>query len=102
RQGTNLYTASIVALDADTGKLKWTFQFSPHDTHDWDSTHVPVLADLPIAGQARKVVMVANRNGLFYVFVRPTGQLLLGKPFCDTTWARELGPDGHPIVLNDG
>ena len=102
RKGTNLYTASIVALDADTGQLKWTFQFSPHDTHDWDSTHVPVLADLTIAGQPRKVVMVANRNGFFYVFDRATGKLLVGKPFSDTTWARELGPDGHPIVLNDG
>jgi alcohol dehydrogenase (cytochrome c) len=102
RKGTNLYTASIVALDADTGTLKWTFQFSPHDTHDWDSTHVPVLADLTIAGQPRKVVMVANRNGFFYVFDRITGKLLVGKPFSDTTWARELGPDGHPIVLNDG
>ena len=102
RKGTNLYTASIVALDADTGKLKWTFQFSPHDTHDWDSNHVPVLADLTIGGQPRKVVMVANRNGFFYVFDRATGKLLVGKPFSDTTWARELGPDGHPIVLNDG
>jgi alcohol dehydrogenase (cytochrome c) len=102
RKGTNLYTASIVALDPDTGTLKWTFQFSPHDTHDWDSTHVPVLAEIPIGGQPRKVVMVANRNGFFYVFDRATGQLLLGKPFSDTTWARELGPDGHPIVLNDG
>ena len=102
RKGTNLYTASIVALDPDTGTLKWTFQFSPHDTHDWDSTHVPVLAEIPIGGQPRKVVMVANRNGFFYVFDRATGQLLVGKPFSDTTWARELGPDGHPIVLNDG
>ena len=98
RKGTNLYTASIVALDADTGTLKWTFQFTPHDTHDWDSTHVPVLADLTIGGQPRKVVMVANRNGFFYVFDRATGKLLVGKPFSDTTWARELEPDGHPIV----
>ena len=102
RKGTNLYTASIVALDADTGRLKWTFQFSPHDTHDWDSTHVPVLADLTVGGQPHKVVMVANRNGFFYVFDRVTGQLLVGKPFSDTTWARELDHDGHPIVVNDG
>jgi alcohol dehydrogenase (cytochrome c) len=102
RKGTNLYTASIVALDADTGTLKWYFQFTPHDTHDWDSNHVPVLADLTIGGQSRKVVMVANRNGFFYVLDRATGKLLVGKPFSDTTWARELGPDGHPIVLNDG
>jgi alcohol dehydrogenase (cytochrome c) len=102
RKGTNLYSASIVALDADTGKLKWYFQFTPHDTHDWDSNHVPVLAELTIGGKPRKVVMVANRNGFFYVFDRATGQLLVGKPFSDTTWARELGPEGHPIVLNDG
>ena len=63
---------------------------------------MPVLADLPIGGQPRKVVMVANRNGFFYVLDRVTGKLLVGKPFTDTTWARELGPDGHPIVLNDG
>ena len=102
RRGSNLYTASIVAIDADTGKLKWYFQFTPHDTHDWDSNHVPVLADLTIGGQPRKVVMVANRNGFFYVFDRATGKLLVGKPFTDTTWARELDADGHPIVVNDG
>jgi alcohol dehydrogenase (cytochrome c) len=102
RKGTNLYTASIVALDADTGTMKWYFQFTPHDIHDWDSNHVPVLADLTIGGQPRKVVMVANRNGFFYVLDRATGQLLVGKPFTDTTWARELDLDGHPIVVNDG
>jgi len=102
RKGTNLYTASIIAIDADTGTLKWYHQFTPHDTHDWDSNHVPVLAELPIAGQQRKVVMVANRNGFFYVFDRATGKLLVGKPFSDTTWARELDANGHPIVVNDG
>ena len=102
RKGSNLYTASIVAIDADTGKLKWYFQFTPHDTHDWDSNHVPVLADLTLGGQPRKVVMVANRNGFFYVLDRATGKLLVGKPFTDTTWARALDPDGHPIVINDG
>jgi alcohol dehydrogenase (cytochrome c) len=102
RKGENLYTCSLIAIDADTGKLKWHYQFTPHDLHDWDSNHVPVLADLVIGGQRRKVVMVANRNGFFYVLDRVTGKVLLGKPFTDTTWARELGPDGHPIVLNDG
>jgi alcohol dehydrogenase (cytochrome c) len=63
---------------------------------------VPVLADLTIAGQRHKVVMVANRNGFFYVLDRVTGKVLLGKPFTDTTWARELGPDGHPLIVNDG
>src|SRR5262249_45608967 len=75
---------------------------SPHDTHDWDSNHVPVLADLMIGGERRKVVMVANRNGFFYVLDRVTGKLLFGKPFTDSTWARELGPNGRPIVLNAG
>ena len=81
RMGDNLYTASLVALDADTGKLKWHFQFTPHDTHDWDSNHIPVLGDVAINGQMRKVVMVANRNGFYYTLDRATGELLVGKPF---------------------
>jgi alcohol dehydrogenase (cytochrome c) len=101
RKGDNLYTCSIVALDADTGQLKWHYQFTPHDTHDWDSNHIPVLADVPIAGQTRKVVMVANRNGFFYALDRVTGKLLLGKPYTDTKWAREIGTNGRPIVLNE-
>ena len=88
RKGDNLYTASIVALDAETGQLRWHYQFSPHDLHDWDSNHVPVLADLDWQGTQRQVVMIANRNGFFYVLDRATGELLLGKPFSDTTWAR--------------
>ena len=102
RIGDNLYTASIVALDADTGTLKWHYQFTPHDLHDWDSNHVPVLADLSINGQARKVVMVANRNGFFYTLDRTNGQLIVAKPFTGTQWAREIGKDGKPIVLSDG
>jgi alcohol dehydrogenase (cytochrome c) len=102
RKGDNLYTASIIALDADTGTLRWHYQFTPHDTHDWDSNHVPVLADLTIGGRARKVVMVANRNSFFYTLDRTTGELLVGKPFTGTSWAREIGKDGKPIVLNLG
>jgi alcohol dehydrogenase (cytochrome c) len=102
RKGNNLYTASLIALDADTGKLRWHFQFTPHDTHDWDSNHVPVLADLTIDGQPRKTVMVANRNGFYYTLDRTNGQLIVGKPYTATKWARELRPDGTPIVLNDG
>src|SRR5436190_13223360 len=102
RKGQNLYTCTLIGLDAASGTLKWYYQLTPHDLHDWDSNHVPVLADLTIGGQPRKVVMVANRNGFFYVLDRLNGKVLLGKPFTDTTWARELGPDGHPIVLNDG
>jgi alcohol dehydrogenase (cytochrome c) len=102
RKGDNLYTTSIVAVDADSGKLRWHYQFTPHDTHDWDSNHVPVLADLTIDGRARKVVMVANRNGFFYTLDRQTGEFLVGKPFTSTSWAREIGKDGKPIVLNLG
>jgi alcohol dehydrogenase (cytochrome c) len=102
RKGDNLYTNSIVALDARTGTIKWHYQFTPHDTHDWDSNHVPVLADLTIGGERRKVVMVANRNGFFYTLDRRDGTLLVARPFTDTTWARAVGRDGRPIVVNDG
>ena len=101
RLGDNLYTASLLALDADTGAITWHYQFTPHDMHDWDSNHVPVLAELTFDGVERRVVMVANRNGFFYVLDRATGELLVGEPFTDTTWAREIGDDGRPIVLNE-
>jgi alcohol dehydrogenase (cytochrome c) len=101
RAGDNLYTCSLVALDADTGELKWHYQFTPHDTHDWDSNHVPVLAELMIRGERRKAVMVANRNGFFYTLDRTTGKVLVARPFIETSWAREIGPDGRPVVLND-
>jgi alcohol dehydrogenase (cytochrome c) len=101
RRGDNLYTNSLLAIDIATGKLRWHYQFTPHDTHDWDANHVPVLATLDWRGSERRVVMVANRNGFFYVLDRITGEVLLGKPFTSTTWARELGADGKPIVLNE-
>jgi alcohol dehydrogenase (cytochrome c) len=99
REGDNLYTASIVALDADTGKLRWHYQFTPHDIWDWDSTQMPVLADLTLNGELRKVVLFANRNGFFYVLDRATGKLIRGKPFIETTWAKEIRPDGRPMLL---
>ena len=86
RPGDNLYTCSVVALDADTGKVKWHYQFSPHDEFDYDSTQVPVLADIDWQGQPRKVMMWANRNGVFYVLDRATGEFLLGKPFVKVNW----------------
>jgi alcohol dehydrogenase (cytochrome c) len=102
REGDNLYTCSLVALDVDTGKLKWHYQFTPHDVHDWDSAHVPVLADLKVQGQPRKVIMMANRNGFFYTLDRETGKLLVAKPFIDgSNWAKEIGTDGRPIVLDN-
>jgi alcohol dehydrogenase (cytochrome c) len=99
REGDNLYTASLVALDADTGALRWHYQFTPHDLHDWDSTQVPVLADLTINGQPRKTVLFANRNGFFYTLDRVTGKVIIAKPFVETTWAKEIGADGRPLLL---
>ncbi len=74
RQGDNLYTESIVALNPDTGKLAWYFQASPHDTHDWDATQTPVLFDGSINGQPRKLLAQAARNGWFFVLDRVTGR----------------------------
>jgi len=102
RKGDNLYTASIVALNADTGKLKWHYQYTPQDNHDWDGNQIPVLADISVQGRQRKVAMIASRNGFFYVLDRATGDLLLAKPFTESKWAREIGRDGRPIVLNTG
>ena len=87
RLGDNLYSSSVVALDADTGKLKWHYQFSPHNEFDWDATQVPVLADVQIQGRPRKVMMWANRNGMFYVLDRTNGKFIMGKPFTKVNWA---------------
>jgi alcohol dehydrogenase (cytochrome c) len=99
RPGDNLYSTSLVALDADSGKLRWHYQFTPHDVHDWDATEVPVLADITIAGQPRKVVMFANRNGFYYTIDRVTGKVIAAKPFVTTTWATEIGRDGRPVTM---
>jgi alcohol dehydrogenase (cytochrome c) len=96
REGDNLYSNSVVALDADTGKLSWHFQFSPHDEFDFDSTQVPVLADMTLQGRPRKVMLWANRNGFFYVLDRTTGEFLLGKPFVEVNWAT-LDEKGRPL-----
>lgn len=98
RLGDNLYSSSVVALDADTGKLKWHYQFSPHNEFDWDATQVPVLADITFKGQPRKVMMWANRNGLFYVLDRTTGQFLLGKPFTKVNWETGFDEKGRPML----
>ena len=99
RMGDNLYSDSLVALDPDTGTLKWHFQFTPHDVHDWDSTHVPVLIDESVAGRPRKLVAVANRNGFFYLLDRTNGAFLLAKPYTQVTWAKEVDADGRPVLL---
>ena len=87
------------ALDADTGKLNWYFQFVPHDLHDWDATQVPVLVDAEWGGQPRKLVYWAHRGGFYYVLDRETGKFLFGTPFAKQTWAKGLDPAGHPIRL---
>jgi alcohol dehydrogenase (cytochrome c) len=97
RPGDNLYSDSVVALDPDTGKLKWHFQFTPNDGYDYDSTQVPVLADMDWNGKPAKVMMWANRNGFFYVLDRVTGQFLQGQPFVKVTWASGLDKNGRPI-----
>ena len=97
RLGDNLYTDCVVALDADTGKLKWYFQFTPHDDFDFDSVQVPVLADLDWKGARRRVMLWANRNGYFYVLDRTTGEFLRGTPFAKVTWAKGLDEKGRPM-----
>jgi alcohol dehydrogenase (cytochrome c) len=97
RKGDNLYTDSVVALDADTGKLKWHFQFSPHDEFDYDSVQIPVLVDVEWQGRPRKVMLWANRNGYFYVLDRTNGQFMLGKPFVKVTWSTGLDERGRPM-----
>ena len=99
RPGDNLYTDSVVALDADTGKLRWHFQFTPHDEWDWDAVQVPVLADLDWEGRPRKLMLWGNRNGFYYVLDRETGEFLLGKPFVKQTWAAGLDEDGRPVKI---
>ena len=97
RLGDNLYSSSVVALDADTGKIKWHYQFSPHDEFDYDAVQVPVLADINWQGQPRKVMLWANRNGFFYVLDRATGKFLLGKPFVEVNWASGFDEAGRPM-----
>jgi alcohol dehydrogenase (cytochrome c) len=97
RTGDNLYSDCVLALDADTGKLKWFYQFTPHDEMDYDSTQVAVLADMEWKGQPRKVMLWANRNGLMYVLDRVTGQFLLGKPFVDVNWMSGFDEKGRPM-----
>jgi PQQ-dependent dehydrogenase (methanol/ethanol family) len=100
RKGDNLYTASVLALDPAVGKLKWYYQFTPHDLHDWDATETPVLVDAQFHGQPRKLMLQGNRNGFFYVLDRVTGKVLLAEPFVKKiTWASGIGPDGRPKLL---
>ena len=102
RIGDNLYSDSILALDAKTGKLKWYFQFTPHDQWDWDATETPMLLDAPWNGSPRKLLIHANRNGFFYVFDRTDGKLLLAQQYVrKLNWAKGIDAKGRPI-LNPG
>ena len=97
RPGDNLYSNSVVALDADTGRIRWHFQFTPNDPYDYDSVQIPVLADIERGGTLFKVVLWANRNGFYYVLDRATGRFLTGLPFVEVNWAEGLDDSGRPV-----
>ena len=97
RPGDNLYTDSVVAIDADTGQLKWHFQFTPNDTYDYDAVQIAVLADITWLGKPLRALMWANRNGFFYVLDRATGRFLSGVPFVKVNWASHLDERGRPV-----
>ena len=97
RPGDNLYSNSVVALDADTGEIRWHFQFTPADPYDYDSVQIPVLADIERGGTVFKVMLWANRNGFFYVLDRVTGRFLTGRPFVRVNWAEGLDDSGRPV-----
>ncbi len=100
RPGDNLYTCSLLALDLDTGEMKWHFQFTPHDTHDWDAQSWPVLVDIEWQGRMRKVVLHANRNGFFYMLDRATGEFLRATKLIDNvTWASGIDDSGRPVLI---
>jgi len=99
RRGDNLYSCSVVALQAATGELQWYYQYTPHDLHDWDSVQVPMLIDANFEGKPRKLLAQGNRNGFFYLLDRTNGRLLLAKPFVHKlTWATGIGKDGRPQI----
>ncbi|MCI0625237.1 MAG: PQQ-dependent dehydrogenase, methanol/ethanol family [Acidobacteria bacterium] len=99
RPGDNLYTCSLVALNPDTGKLVWHFQFTPHDLHDWDAVADPVLIDLVMNGKKVRAVVQANRIGFFYVLDRTNGKFLQAKPYTKVTWAERIDPGGRPVLV---
>ncbi len=99
RPGDNLYTSSVVALDPDTGELRWHFQFTPHDLHDWDANQIPVLVDLELSGEPRRVLAMANRNAFYYLLDRSSGRFLRATPYAKQTWAERIDELGRPVVL---
>lgn len=100
RAGDNLYSNCVVALDVNTGKLRWHYQFSPHDDHDWDSNQQPILGEISWQGRPRSVVLWANRNAFFYALDRATGEFLFAKPFVKQTWNKGFDRNGRPRMLN--
>ena len=101
RPGDDLYTSSLLALDPDTGKLKWFFQFNPHDLYDYDSVQTPVLVDTAFQGKPRKLVVTANRNGFLYILDRTDGKFLFAKQFSPSlNWAKGIDDHGRPISNN--
>jgi alcohol dehydrogenase (cytochrome c) len=99
RPGDDLYTDCVLALDPDTGKLKWYFQFTPHDLFDFDAVETPILIDAEYQGTSRKLLVQANRNGYIYVLDRTNGTFLSATPFVEKlNWAKGIGADGKPVV----
>ncbi len=99
RKGDNLYSDSVLALEPETGRLKWYYQFTPHDVHDWDAAETPLATDAEYRGERRKLILQGNRNGFFYVLDRTNGKLLGATPFVhDLTWAKRIGEDGRPVL----
>jgi alcohol dehydrogenase (cytochrome c) len=97
RKGDNLYSSSVLALDPESGRLRWHYQFTPHDLHDWDANQTPMLIDARFHGEDRRLLLQGNRNGFFYVLDRLTGNVLLAEPFVSNiTWASGIGADGRP------
>lgn len=101
REGDNLYSNSAVAIDAKTGRLKWSYQFTPSDEHDWDANQQPILAEIDWQGRKRAVVLWANRNAFFYALDRETGEFLFAKPFVKQTWNEGFDAKGRPRVSSD-
>jgi len=102
RKGDNLWTASIVAINPDTGKMAWYYQPTPHDTHDWDAAQTPILIDGMIEGKPRKLLAQANRNGHFFLLDRTNGKHILTAPFIDSlNWTKGINDKGQPIANPD-
>jgi alcohol dehydrogenase (cytochrome c) len=98
RKGDNLYADSVVALDADTGNLKWHYQYTPHDVWDWDGVNELVLIDIEWQGRKVKAMVHADRNGHFYALDRTNGKFLYAKPFVRVTWTKGFDSNGRPII----